>query len=278
MPFTVRDLSSLARALEKRPEWKAELRRLLLTEEVLSLPEVVRRIADQVEALVEAQRRAEGRVGRLEGAVEALVEAQRRTEDRVGRLEGAVEALVEAQRRTEDRVGRLEGAVEALVEAQRRTEQEVGQMAREMGRLTVEVGALKGSDLERRYREQAASLFQALVRRIQLVSHQDLGNLLDDAVDVGRISVDEKAEILRADVVVSGRRDDRPVYVLAEVSVVVDQADVERAAHRAALLEKATGTPILAVVAGQRILAEAEESARATGVWRVVDGLAQPPA
>lgn len=35
MPFTIRDFPSLIRALEKAPEWKAELRRLLLTDELL---------------------------------------------------------------------------------------------------------------------------------------------------------------------------------------------------------------------------------------------------
>ena len=63
--------------------------------------------------------------------------------------------------------------------------------------------------------------------------------------------------------------------MLVEVSVVVDQYDVERAARRAALLHKATGIPTLAAVAGQRILVDAQERARATGVWRVVDGMAE---
>ena len=249
MPFTVRDFHSLVRGLERNPEWKAELRRLLLSEDVLSLPEIVRQAADQVRQ---------------------LAEAQRRTEERLNSLTDQVRQLAEAQRRTEERLNSLTDQVQQLAEAQRRTEEEVGRLARE-------VGDLKGSDLERRYRERAASFFQGLVRRIRVIDHQDLGHLLDDAVDSGRISPEEKAEIMQADVVLSGRRDDTQVYVVVEVSAAVDRADVDRAARRANFLEKAIGAPVLPVVAGQRILADAERRAVSARVWRVLDGTAQPP-
>jgi len=38
MPFTVEEFRDLVRILEENPEWRAELRRLVLTEELLSLP------------------------------------------------------------------------------------------------------------------------------------------------------------------------------------------------------------------------------------------------
>ena len=66
MAFTVSDFRDLVSLLEAHPEWRDELRRLVLTEEVLGLPAAIR-------ALAEAQRRTEARV-------EELAEAQRRTE------------------------------------------------------------------------------------------------------------------------------------------------------------------------------------------------------
>ncbi len=39
MPFTVDEFRDLIRLLEERPEWRAELRHLLLTDELLSMPE-----------------------------------------------------------------------------------------------------------------------------------------------------------------------------------------------------------------------------------------------
>lgn len=90
MPFTVDDFHDLVRLLEQRPEWRAELRRLVLTDELLQLPEIVRELA-------EAQQRTEQRLEALVQRVDALAEAQQRTEerlsdvgDRLGRLVGDV--------------------------------------------------------------------------------------------------------------------------------------------------------------------------------------------
>ncbi|RMF83078.1 MAG: hypothetical protein D6736_22150 [Nitrospinota bacterium] len=38
MPFTVEDFRDLLRLLEQHPEWRSELRRWVLSEELLSLP------------------------------------------------------------------------------------------------------------------------------------------------------------------------------------------------------------------------------------------------
>ena len=66
MPFSVEEFRDLIRLLEERPEWRTDLRRLVLTEELLALPELVRE-------LVQAQQRSEERLGQL-------AEAQQRTE------------------------------------------------------------------------------------------------------------------------------------------------------------------------------------------------------
>ncbi len=144
MPFEVEDYLELIRLLQERPEWRAELRRLLLTEELLGLPGLVRE-------LVEAQRRTEERVGgveervgRIEEYIAALADAQRRTEERVGRVEEQIAALVEAQRRTEERVGRVEEQIAALAEAQRRTEERVGRVEERVSQLEERVGRIEG--------------------------------------------------------------------------------------------------------------------------------------
>ncbi|MDR7564805.1 MAG: hypothetical protein QN185_03780, partial [Armatimonadota bacterium] len=151
MAFTVRDFHSLVRLLEQRPEWRAQLRRLLLSQELLRLPRLVRQLSADVQ-----------------------------------KLQQATAELVEAQKGTERRLQRLEDVVAELVGA---------------------VGALKGENLERRYRERAASYFQRVLRRIRVVDHQQLGLLLDDALDQGRITPDDRAQVLEADVVLAGLAD-----------------------------------------------------------------------
>jgi len=279
MAFTVEDFRDLMRLLEERPEWRAELRRAVLTDELLALPELVRALAEaqrrtevEVAALAEAQRRAEERLSRAEerlsGVEERLSAVEERlsgVEDRLGRVEEELIALAEAQRRTEV-------AVAALAEAQRHTETLVGGML-------VDLGELKGDSLERRYRERGPAYFARLVRRARVLAGEELLDLLEAAVEQGQIPAHEAQDIALADVVIRGRRreDDTEVYLVVEVSWGVDAHDVERAARRAALLQKA-GLVAVPVVAGKVILPEAVERARELRVWRLTDGQIMVPA
>ena len=67
MPFTVTDFLDLVRLLEQQPEWRAELRRLVLTDEVLALPQTI-------QSLAEAQRRTEDQLAILTQRVDGLAE------------------------------------------------------------------------------------------------------------------------------------------------------------------------------------------------------------
>jgi uncharacterized coiled-coil protein SlyX len=274
MAFTVSDFHDLVRLLDQHPEWRAELRRLILTEELLSLPQVMRELAQDVRALAEAQARTENRVDRL-------AEAQARTEERVDRL-------AEAQARTEERLEQLAEAlriltqrVDQLAEAQARTEERLEQLTealriltQRVDRLADVVGQLRGSDLERRYRERAHAYFDDLLADIHVSSPQELAAVVDRALAAGVLSRQERKDMLDADIVVRGRRweDQADAYLAVEVSAVVDEGDVERAIRRAGFLTRATGTPTVPVVAGQAITPEAEQLARSLRAWRVLDG------
>jgi chromosome segregation ATPase len=142
MPFTVEEFRDLVRILEEHPEWRAELRRLVLTDELLTLPELVR-------DLVEAQRRTEERVATLEDRVAALIEAQQRTEAQIA-------ALVEAQQRTEQHIA-------ALTDAQLRTE-------RRLATLTNDMADVKDFVLDLRYQHRAHAYFAPLIRRTRVRS------------------------------------------------------------------------------------------------------------
>jgi len=82
-----------------------------------------------------------------------------------------------------------------------------------------------------------------------------------------------EANLLLADVVVRGRRDPDGAlaYLVVEVSVGVGLDDVRRAVERAALLAR-TGVSTLPVVAGEWVVPEAADAARALRVWQVTDG------
>ncbi len=293
MAFSVQDFHDLVRLLAERPEWRAQLRPLILTEELLALPAIVQRLAEAQERtegrlerleaavarLTEAQERTEGRLERLEAAVARLAEAQERTEGRLDRLEAAVTALLEAQERTERRLERLEAAVVALTEAQQRTEQHVRALAEaqlrsegRLDRLEQHMAELRGNDRERRYRERASGFFGRLLRGVRVVDSPELDRLLDEGRDTGALDEDAIDDVRLADIIVGGQRpgEDSDTFLIVEVSVALDSDDVERAARRAAALGRLQ--PTLAVVAGDRISDEAARLAKARGVWQMVVG------
>ena len=88
MAFTVEDYRDLVQLLSERPDWRSELRQLLLSDELLTLPEIVR-------GLAEAQQRTEERLSKIENAIQNLTEQ--------------VKALTESQRQTDNTVSRLKG-------------------------------------------------------------------------------------------------------------------------------------------------------------------------
>ncbi|MCS6910058.1 MAG: hypothetical protein NZM11_05745, partial [Anaerolineales bacterium] len=93
MAFEVQDFLDLVTLLQQRPEWREELRRLVLTQEILELPKVLRELA-------EAQKRTEQRV-------EELAEAQKRSEERLSGVEERLSGV-------EERLTRLEQIVTEL--------------------------------------------------------------------------------------------------------------------------------------------------------------------
>ena len=77
-----------------------------------------------------------------------------------------------------------------------------------------------------------------------------LTQLLDDAESEGRIEPVETNELDLADLVLTA---DGPTdYILAEISLTIQQDDIDRAAERAGLLAKATGRTVAPFAVGAR--------------------------
>ncbi len=238
MSFSFADFPDLLLLLEEHPEWRAELRRHVLTDELLELPALVRQLA----------------------------EAQARTEERLAGLTARVEALVEAQARTEQRLV-------ALAEAQTGTERRLAELVLLQNRMATELDELRGEALELRYRAKAGSYFSRLARRLRVLDPGALADQLDDAVLAGQLEDAERDAILEANIVLTGKRrqDQADVYIVVEVSTTIDPHDAERAADRAALLER-LGRPVIPAVAGAALTAEGARRARERGVWQFLDG------
>jgi hypothetical protein len=247
MPFTVEEFRDLIRLLGEKPEWRAELRRWVLSDELLSLPEQV------------ASLRAE-----TERRFQDLIEAQKRIEEQIA-------TLTEAQKQTEKQIT-------LLTEAQRQTDKQVAELVQTVRALVVDVGFLKGEVLENRYRTKGYAYFGRIVRRAHVLSSDELTSLFEDARERGILSEAEVDQLTAVDVVVRGRRkeDGTEVYLVVEVSWGVGPTDVERAVQRASLLAK-VGTPAIPVVVGEWVTTEADQLAQDKHVWKVTDGRAVSP-
>ncbi len=79
MAFTVNDLQDLIALLAAKPEWRAQLRPLILGDQFDRLPEIMQELA-------EAQKRTDSALVTLAARVEELAEAQKRTEEAIARL------------------------------------------------------------------------------------------------------------------------------------------------------------------------------------------------
>lgn len=255
----ITDFHDVVRLLEQHPEWRVELRRLVLTEELLALPDQIAELTRQVTRLTEAQARIEERLVRTEGRLVRIEERQARTEEWQARTEEWQAQIEGRQARTEARLDSLTGVVK---------------------RLNDDVGTLKGKGLETHYRLHGSPFFGSLLRRPHVLSSEELSDILDPSMDQGNLSSDEALEVRRADLVVRGtRRKDRTlVYLVVEVSWTIDLEDVERAARRSVHLAK-TGLSVLPVVAGETVRPEAADQAQKLKVWQMTNAaLVEPDA
>jgi vacuolar-type H+-ATPase subunit I/STV1 len=247
MTFSVNDFSDLLQLLNTNPQLRDELRRVILTEEYLSLPKTIQELGKAQQAMAEA-------ITALSMEVKALAEAQKRTEARV-------EELAEAQKRTE---ARLEEMSKALAETQR----VVAQLAELYKGLSKDVAVLKGFMLEQRYRLSPSAFFWRGYRKLRALHPADLDGV-DEAYARGEFSSEEWKALNKLDLLllgVTGKGDDRrEEYLAVEISWVIDTYDVERAHRRAELLRR-LGYPVRAAVGGTSILHDAKLRADALEV------------
>ena len=167
----------------------------------------------------------------------------------------------------------LKQGLAALAAAQARTEQRLEELAAAQARTEVRLGRLTGWQLEHRYHQRAMAYFGRLLRRVRVLSLQELEEALEP-----RLSAEEWEDLLELDLLVSGQprypEEVPPVWLAVEVSATVDPHDVERALRRAAALRRA-GYRTIPTVAGEQVAEEAEKAIRAGHLLLVLDGRPQ---
>ena len=109
--------------------------------------------------------------------------------------------------------------------------------------------------LESRVRERIFAYLNRFAPRLRLMTDARMADLLEDALDDGKITETEFDQINLLDFVAQGRHRDtgESLYLAGEVSYTVADKDLDQAVDRAKLLQKATDTPTIPVVIGKVI-------------------------
>jgi prefoldin subunit 5 len=254
-------MEELAAAQKRTEETVAALNRRMeeLAEAQKRTEETVATLSQRMEELAAAQKRTEETVAALNQRMEELAAAQKRTEETVAALSQRVDNLAQAQEALTQTMERLGQRVEELTEAQRTTEVRLTKLENTVQVLVGHVDQLRGWSLEYRYQRHAPAYLLRLLRHVHVLAPEDLARLLEEAEERGVVSQEEVEEVLRADLVCSGRLQKgrkQKAWAVVEVSWVVGEEDVRRAADRAAAWQKVVSEPVLAVAAGQQVAPE----------------------
>ena len=259
------DRQAFLQALREDQGFREEARALLLTQELLKLPEKLAALTARVEQFIMAQEAINAEQREFNAAQR---EFNRTVEIRLSRLE--------------DQVGALTTQVANLTTQVANLTTQVSNLTGRIDNLTNQVSDLQGFSLEFRIQGKIQSL---LHRRLKFRGAQILKslsappgasfyNFLQNAVDQNRITDDDVGQLLSADLLLRARLPDstEQVHVAVEVSRTVGNDDITRARERADLLAAAAGTQGRAVVIGTIIPEPQRERAAALGVALFQEG------
>ena len=141
--------------------------------------------------------------------------------------------------------------------------------------LSEQLGNLEGYDFERRTRNRvlfrAQDAFNMDLPVIAMVPEQqstpDFNRLIRQARRAGRISPEQQAELLEADMIIS---DGDSQHIVVEASITASIQDINRAGDRAAIMASASGVTCHAVIAANQITDDLREHAAANNVTTFV--------
>ena len=280
-PTPIETFEDILAAMENNPELQAAMRQHVLGQEFLQLPAIVRELQQTVAELAQLVRdyiaSTNERLDRLEAGQAQLIAGQEQLESRQtrleasqARLEAGQEQLETRQARLEAGQARLEASHEQLAASQARLEAGQAQLESRQARLEGNMNRLIGSDYERKAARRAGRLIKRylgiedmqVIYAVTIPDNNQLPEILDHAVSAGHLDVSEADELEDADIVMRGPSE----YAVAEVSVTLDENDVQRAHERAGLLAKATTEPVRAVVIGAHALDSASQLAATNNV------------
>ena len=235
------------------------------------------RVSDQRLTAVENRLDAvENRLGTVEVRLDAVDVRLGAVENRLGAVENRVDDValkvddLTVQQTTmqgqlnhlSDQQTIMQGQLNHLSDQQTTMQGQQTTMQGQQTTMQGQLNNLTGTDYERKVVRRA----HRIVRRHLGVSNgqvlvainrpdgQTITDLLDAGADQGIITEDDADELDRADIILRGNSPDGDdVYVVGEISITIDDGDIDRADHRSRILQNASRVATRAAVIGSSI-------------------------
>ena len=212
---TINDISDLIRIIQHDPAWAEALRSVLLSKELLELPETFAAFVGETR---------------------------------------------ENFRLVYQRLDNIESDVADLKSSVNRMSGDINRMGGDINRMGGDISRLTGRDYETRAARRAPlmaahALNLSHAETFFSAAHPDqLDSLALDAQLKGVINPAEALELQSADLIITGHGPNYPeLRLLGEISVTIQQKDLDRATRRSQILQKATGITTLPILIGTAV-------------------------
>ena len=231
---TINNIQDLVRIIEDRPEWRRELQRALLTQDLRDTPSL---IAENAKLIGENAKS----IGRLETTVAETARLVAKNSESIDRLEMTVAETARLVAKNAESIDNLDVSTRRLTETTRVNSGHIGDM--------------RGLFISQKVVREAAIIADRMgllaVGTLELQDVIDMWNVGKDKGLTGDISKDDERSFKFADLIIAARTDDGASrYVAVEISYTADERDTTRAIRNAEYITKFTGTPSYPAVAG----------------------------
>ncbi len=259
---TINTMQDLSRLLREHPEWRDELRRELLTPELLELPQrfaeytastdrrldtLTERLDALAERVGELTERLDTLTERLDALTEQVSELTERLDTLTERLDALTEQVSELTRHAEDtdrRIDRIEQNINRMSNDFRNFRWNYAESAavKEFINIAIDLNDFKSLDLE----ETAA---RVVTQNELLAMASSYGN-----EKLAEIPKNDRRSFYRSDLVIETQRQDgETCYIAVEASYTCDDRDTDRALTHADLITRFTQKTAWPVIAGVRV-------------------------
>ena len=279
------DRQAFIQALRDDPVFREEARALLLTREVLELPEKLAQLTDRVDRFIAAQESFNAEQRGFNAEMRQFRTEQQQFNQTVDARFANIDRFIENQERFNNEM-RLFRAEQLQFNAEQRQFNDEQRQINErvdarLSNMDRRLGQALGDNLEAKLERSIGPVLARTfglydVRTLQsrfTMPNQEFNRRLAQAQAEGKITADQAFQLDRADYIVYGRQtaDDAEVYFVAEVYWTLGQNDITRARERAGIMAAASGVSAIAVAIAQEIPPPQVQQAAAAQVILIHD-------